>query len=229
MVDRLIKKIDAIRVTLDSHHDNDIAHPIFWKDSNGNHPPFFTIISVEDVEKGKWTPTINSARQTGLDYVRALRTNNRYPLCIWPPHCIIGTPGHTIVQPLASSITKWATTRMRYIDYVSKGSNPFTEHYSAVKADVEDPKDETTRLNTDFISALVKSDIVLFGGEALSHCVANSVFDICDNFGEDNIKKIVLLEDCSSSVGGFEQQGKDFISVMTKRGMRISKSTEFLA
>jgi hypothetical protein len=46
--------------------------------------------------------------------------------------------------------------------------------------------------------------------------------------GRDNIRKLVLLTDASSSVTGFEQLGTDFVNEMVKRGMRLSTTAEFL-
>ena len=45
MVDRISGKIDEIHVTMDSHHEVDIAHPIFWINSKGEHPDPYQIIS----------------------------------------------------------------------------------------------------------------------------------------------------------------------------------------
>ena len=70
--------------------------------------------------------------------------------------------------------------------------------------------------------------MILLAGEARSHCLANTVRDIANNFGEDNIKKMYLLEDCTSDVTGFEQMGKDFITEMVSRGMNLTKSTDVL-
>ena len=64
------------------------------------------------------------------------------------------------------------------VQRTTKGSNPFTEHYSALMADVVDPDDESTILNTDFIDIIKEYDIILGGGEALSHCYANTFRDI---------------------------------------------------
>eukprot|EP00586_Coscinodiscus_wailesii_P016837 CAMPEP_0172505430 /NCGR_PEP_ID=MMETSP1066-20121228/186432_1 /TAXON_ID=671091 /ORGANISM="Coscinodiscus wailesii, Strain CCMP2513" /LENGTH=257 /DNA_ID=CAMNT_0013282033 /DNA_START=55 /DNA_END=825 /DNA_ORIENTATION=+ len=52
-------RIDDITVTLDSHHRLHIAHGKFWIDEQGNHPAPFTMISSEDIEKGKWVPRTN--------------------------------------------------------------------------------------------------------------------------------------------------------------------------
>src|SRR5262249_27921260 len=57
-VKRLAPRLDDIHVTLDSHRLIDVAHPVFWKDSNGAHPAPFTIITAADVEGGRWTPVL---------------------------------------------------------------------------------------------------------------------------------------------------------------------------
>ncbi|CAM9260268.1 unnamed protein product, partial [Choristocarpus tenellus] len=48
--------IDEIFVTLDSHHKMDIAHPKFWKNSEGFAPSPFTLITTEDIIAGRWVP-----------------------------------------------------------------------------------------------------------------------------------------------------------------------------
>jgi len=112
---------------------------------------------------------------------------------------------------------------------VTKGSNIFTEHYSAVKADVPDPGDPTTQINKGLIKTLMEADLVFIAGEALSHCVANTVRDIANEFGDDSyVKKMVLLTDASSSVTGFEAMGADFVKEMVGRGMQTSTTTDFL-
>lgn len=229
MVNRLGSKLDDIHVTLDCHHLVDIAHPIFWKDANGNHPNSFTIITMDDLRAGRFTTTVPAAMPRAMKYVESLAINGRYPLCIWPPHCLIGTPGNNIYRPLLEAIIRWEEQNIAEVDKVTKGSNPWTEHYSAVQADVPDPQDPSTMLNTRLIQTLQEADVIAIAGEALSHCVANTIRDIADNFGDDNIKKFVLLEDCSSNVAGFEFLGEQFVKDMVARGMKISKSTEFFA
>ena len=229
MVDRLDKKIDDYHVTLDSHRLVDIAHPIFWKNSSGQNPSPFTIISVQDVENGVWTTTHPGFYPRALAYVKQLAINGRYPLCIWPPHCLIGSEGHSVMPALFTSLRNWEQANFAQVDYVTKGSNCFTEHYSAVSADVPDPDDPTTQINKKLIETLMKADLVFIAGEALSHCVKHTVTDIADNFGDDTyVKKLVLLTDASSSVGGFENLGVDFIRDMTARGMQLSTTVDFL-
>jgi nicotinamidase/pyrazinamidase len=228
MVKRLGKKITQIHATLDSHHFVDIAHPIFLINSEGKHPTPFTIITAKDMEDGVWRATNPQFQKRALEYAKKLEDNARYPWCIWPPHCLIGSWGYGVIPVLFNEFRKWEEN-FKMVDYVTKGSNFWTEHYSAIQADVPDPEDPGTMLNTNFITTLESADIIALTGQALSHCLANTVRDIANNFGEENTQKLVLLRDCTSSVGGFEQMGEDFIDEMTGRGMKLSTSTEFLA
>lgn len=231
MIDRLSNKLEDIHLTMDSHRLFDISHPMFWKDSSGNNPNPFTIISLDDIKNGTWTPVVQSTYGRAKKYVEQLTINGRYPLCIWPPHCLIGTPGHNIVDPIIEACHRWEVKHIAMTDIITKGSNPFTEHYSAVQADVPDSSDPSTLLNVgegSLIHTLENADMILLTGEALSHCLANTVRDIANNFGDDAIEKMILIEDCTSSVQGFEQMGIDFIHEMTSRGMKISTSTDIL-
>jgi nicotinamidase-related amidase len=124
---------------------------------------------------------------------------------------------------------KWQSDTFGVVDFVTKGSNIFTEHYSAYKSDVPDAADPTTMANTDLLEILQEADEILITGEALSHCVANTIRDIANDFGEDNIRKFTLVTDTCSNVPGFENLGEDFVKEMTGRGMSEVTSTEYLA
>jgi nicotinamidase/pyrazinamidase len=228
-------KIDDIRVTLDSHQIVHIAHPICWVDGKGNHPGIFTMITEDDVtgSNPKWRAFNPAWQKRQVDYVKALKAGGRYVLVIWPPHCLIGTPGHAVHPTFGAALADWQNRNFGMIDFVTKGSNPFTEHYSVVKADVPDAGDPTTNINTQFIQRLDEADIILVAGEALSHCVANSVRDIAAEFGDAHIKKFVLLEDATSSVGDqpgstmFRDMADGFVKEMLGKGMQIAKTTTF--
>jgi nicotinamidase/pyrazinamidase len=228
MIRRLKNKWSAIHVTLDSHHKMAIFHSIFWVDSHGNHPePLITVITVEDILMGKWRTTNPQYQKRALEYARALKKNKRYILVIWPNHCLIGTWGHNVVDPVQKALAEWEDD-FKMVDYVTKGSNFWTEHYSAVQADVPDPQDPTTLLNTPLITTLANADLIPIMGEALSHCMANTIRDIANNFGDENIKKMVLIIDGTSNVPGFEKLGQDFLVEMKGRGMQVEKSVDFL-
>jgi len=235
-IQKIKKKLSNIRVTLDSHNYFDVGHPSFWIDGDGNHPvttdkngiPTPVIISHADVMKEKWRPKLISMRDWVRYYTKSLEDNKRYPCIVWPYHCLIGTSGYNVVEDLMNVFNEW-TAQSRLLNFVAKGSNFKTEHYSAVQADVPDPEDPTTSLNTDFVRMVEESDMIIIAGEASSHCVASTVKDIANNFSDkDTIKKMIFLEDCSSAVPGFESYEKDFLNEMTGRGMQISNTQKLL-
>lgn len=235
-VRRVGLKLDDIHVTLDSHRLIDIAHPSWWMDQNGQKPGPFTIISAQDIESGIWSPRNPSFRERTLAYARALEaTADHYKICVWPPHCLIGTWGHNVHDELNVALQAWSDKEYAMVDYVTKGSNPWTEHYGALMAEVPDPNDPGTGLNTAFLQILAEADIVVVGGEASSHCVLKTVTQIADNIGDEHVKKFHLLRDCMSPVGAvpggpdFPKIAEQWLRDMKKRGMTITTSTDFMS
>lgn len=231
LVKRLGNKINDIHVTLDTHHYFDIAHPIFWKGSDGKHPNPFTIISSSDIKNNIWTPSIPSLFKKALDYIGALEKSGRYPLCIWPPHCLIGSEGHKVYPELFEALMSWEQLSAgNMIDYITKGSNFMTEHYSAIKAEVIDPMDPTTQVNTKLIKTLEEADIIAVMGEAKDYCVYNTLKDIINEFTNQNyIKKIVLIEDGMSCVNSLNTEIANFYIDLSKKGITFSKCDDFLS
>lgn len=233
LIKRLGSKLFDIHVTLDSHHVCDVAHPAIWRNQAGDYPANFTQISVTDIENDVWYPRDQRLKAQMIAYAKALKANGRFQLTIWPEHCLIGSWGHNVQSEIMAALNGWARDGMQLVDFVTKGSNWMTEHYSAVQAEVPNPKDVTTTLNHGLISVLKDADVIYIAGEALSHCVANTVRDIADNFGDENISKLVLLTDCSSPVYSpfvdFKKVADDFVAEMVSRGMKTALSTEIYA
>ena len=238
----MIKKhggdIDDIQITMDSHYPIHIAHARCWVDKKGKHPkPLFlhdgnsipTPISLQMVLDGEYRAFNQAWQQRYVEYVTALDANGRYQLMIWPEHCIIGFPGQLLYEPFREAAYEWEDRFFATAQRTTKGSNPFTEHYSAVKADVEDPEDKKTRLNTKLIDLLKVYDVIIPLGEALSHCLAFTLRDVFKEFGADQVKKFCLMLDACSSVPGCEQMGQDFIDEFTAApyNMRTAKTTDF--
>lgn len=227
MIKRLDKQLASIHVTMDTHHLFHIAHPIFWQDSDGNNPPPFTIITREMINAGKYKAAIPQYHHYACDYVSTLEKTGKYNLCIWPPHCLIGTWGHNIYAPLSETLLEWErSVPGRVVDYTYKGSNVRTEHYSAVRAEVSDASDPNSRTNFTLIERLKSADNIAVAGEALSHCVANTLRDLLTCIPAD---KLVVLNDVSSNVAGFEELGNTFLREIEAIGVRIMRSVDFLA
>jgi len=65
-------------------------------------------------------------------------------------------------------------------------------------------------------------ELIALSSQALSHCVANTVRDIANNFGEENIKKLVLLEDTTSLVANCES----FKNEIRKEKLKMIRKTD---
>lgn len=206
----------AVHVTLDTHHLLDIAHPLWWRDASGTPPAPFTVID----DLAHWH-TANPAHQARSEaYVAALQRHGRYPLCIWPPHCLIGSAGHAVATELFSALCTWEARTQQSVNFVRKGENPFTEHYSAIAADVPDPTDPATLPNQALLTALSGADEILVCGEAGSHCVANTVRDLVSH--GISAHKLTLLTDCFSPVPGFEPFQEAFLSELAAAGATLT-------
>src|SRR3989344_5370745 len=205
-----------------------------WRDENGKSPNPFTLITSNDISNRIWTPRNPNLRQRMIDYARVLEASGNYLLIIWPEHCLIGTWGHNIHIDLMETLTRWEKTELANVDYVVKGTNPFTEHYGALMAEVPDPEDPSTQLNMDFIKILEEADIVAIAGEASSHCVMATVKQVAANIGEDHLKKFHILTDCVSPVPAapgtpdFPAIASQFLKDMSKRAMVLTTSVDFL-
>jgi nicotinamidase/pyrazinamidase len=248
-VRHLLRKI---RPTLDKHHPNDCAHHTAWKDSSGNTPPPFTIVSHDDVVNHRYTPRfafgvwngkIISAHEWALRYTEALAKRGRNPLCLWPEHCLIDTWGSCAYHPLQEAYNFWEKQTGQFIDWVTKGEWPFTEHYSAVEADVPDPTRRETQMNTELINAASTADMIVWSGWAGSHCLKWTALDAVNYFeptdaekktGKRNefVAKSVFIEDASAAVGNFPggpdfaQWRRDFLDEVSSRGARVMKMAE---
>lgn len=227
-VERIGAQVDALHVSMDAHHFADIAHPVWWQDADGRHPDPFTIITPDDVEQGRWQAAHPEHRERSRTYVQALARHGRYPLCIWPPHCLIGQPGQNIVPALARGLDQWEARTGRAVFYAMKGQNPFTEHYSAIRADVPAPDDPLTDTNRALVESLRQADLIFVAGEAGSHCVANTVRDLLDTWNDPGAaRKLVLLTDAISPVGGFESYQDDFLRDMARLGVQTAQTDTF--
>lgn len=238
LVDRIGHKLADIHVTLDSHRVFDVGHAPMWMDQNGRAPKKFTQISEADILAGIWTTRNPAHRARMIKYAHDLETSaSHYKITIWSElgHCLIGTWGHNVSSELNDALQRWSEKEFAMVDYVTKGSNPWTEHYGALMAEVPDPDDSQTGLNTNFLQMLAEADVVAVAGEASSHCVLKTVTQIADNIGDEHIKKFHLLEDCMSPVPAipnvvdFPAIAQAWLKDMKRRGMTVTTSTKFLA
>ena len=224
-------QLDGITITLDSHQRFDIAHPGFWQQAEGAAVPAFTPITAAQVRAGAFGPRNAAALPRTLAYLYALEAQARYTLMVWPVHCEIGSWGHGVHADVLAACGDWQLQRQRAVHNVFKGMNPWTEHYSAIQAEVVDASDPGTGLNTRLLQRLSTADLLLIAGEASSHCVRATTEHLLEHLPRLQAAgaqpaHIVLLTDCMSPVAGFEAQHQAFLDAMKLQGVRLEKSNE---
>jgi nicotinamidase-related amidase len=224
--------LTAISVTLDSHHRFDIAHPTFWIAADGVPVAPFTEITAADVRAEKFLPRHPAALPLALNYLDKLEAAGRYQLMVWPVHCEIGTWGNNVHADVRAAYSRWEEAALGIVAKLAKGSNPWTEHYSAVMAEVPDADDPDTQFNVKFVDNLAEADHIYVAGEAGSHCVKATVEHIADYFaahhGAAALAKLTLIVDCISPVAGFEPQYQAFLQAMGARGVRLMQAGDVL-
>ena len=222
------QQIDGISITLDSHHVLDIAHPGFWQQADGSAVAPFTSITSAMVRAGQYAPRLPNVLPRVLTYLDQLEASGRYTLMVWPQHCVIGSWGQNVHAELHAACEQWQLQRLSNVNYVNKGDNPWTEHYSAIAAEVPQEGQPETQLNRALLDLLAQQDQIIIAGEAGSHCVKATTLHILEHIGAQHIGKLVLLTDCISPVTGFEAQYQAFLQQCAAAGVRLTSSAGLL-
>jgi nicotinamidase-related amidase len=140
---------------------------------------------------------------------------------VWPVHSEIGTWGHGVHAEVQAACRDWQVTRQRAVTHVFKGSHPWTEHYSALAAEVPDPQVPDTCLNHALLGTLLQARRLVVAGEASSHCVRATVELLLEAAPSGFAPRVVLLTDCMSPVHGFAAQHADFLQRMQAAGVQL--------
>jgi len=242
-----LHRITKIFVSMDTHNAFQIFHPIFLVDKNGNHPPPFTEVTVEDVSTGVWriNPRVMEGKglAAGHDlnrfleyYTRTLKEKGRYTLMIWPFHAMRGGIGHALVSGIEEAVFFHNVARCSPTRFLVKGENRLTENYSIFSAEVSmDEKGvPVSKQDELFLEELLTYDRVIIAGQAKSHCVAWTVSDLLErisNMDSSIAKKIFLLEDCMSPVvipgqADFTDAADKAFAFFTNAGMNLVRAID---
>lgn len=222
---RNMNLITRIMPTMDTHQAMQIFHSIFLVDESGGHPSPFTLISHDDIKRGRWR--FNEALSENIDrshqfmnhyllhYTEELKKTGKYELTIWPYHAMLGGIGHALVSSIEEAIFFHTIARFSQPHIHVKGDNPLTEHYSVLAPEVRSGADgkpielrtqslfQNTAQPLEIFSTLQLFDAIVIAGQAKSHCVAWTVSDLLDEVLRVNkslVERIYLLEDCTSPV-----------------------------
>ncbi len=238
--------LTQITLTMDTHRVMQIFHPIFLVDEQGHHPDPLTLVSLTDVESGRWRLNTEAAINLGIEpayaqehllhYTRGLKDIQKYDLTIWPYHAMLGGIGHALVSSVEEAVFFHTIARLSQPDIGIKGELALTESYSAIGPEIlRDPQGKQIGTKSDkFINKLIKNDMVLIAGEAKSHCVAWTIDDLLAQIRERDpelARKVYLLEDCTSpvvvpGVVDYSDQADTAFQRFAEAGMHIVRSTE---
>ncbi len=208
-----LEKITTIAATLDTHRAAQVFHPLFLVDKKGEHPEPMISVSVEDVRQGRWRFNEALAPSLGVDpdygqdmllhYVEGLAARGRYSLTVWPYHAMLGGISHALVSAIEEAMFFHSVARHAQPHLLSKGSSPWTEHYSVLAPEVlADPSGRPLAERSRVLRRLVEShDEVYVAGQAKSHCVAWTIEDLIEELEEPAlIRKLHLLDDACTAV-----------------------------
>lgn len=218
-----MEKISNIAVSMDTHTPHQIFHPCWWIDENGEHPAPYTVITLKDLDEGKWRAVINP--QASREYVKHLEQDAKKALCIWTYHCMQGTTGAALENQFANMIYFHSVARKAVVQRLVKGQDPMSEMYGIIRPEY----DTKGYMNLEFLNKLEQFDKVLIAGEAKSHCVLESIKQILEYYETrpEVTEKVYVLEDCMSSISGYEDMANQMFEDFRKRyRIHLVKSTD---
>jgi nicotinamidase-related amidase len=244
---RNLGSITRIAHSLDTHNAMQIFHAIWLIDEQGNHPPPYELVSVDEVEAGRWRVNTAVTDALGIDadyaqrhlvhYTRALAEGGKYELTIWPYHAMLGGIGHALVAAVEEAAFFHAVARHSPTDFHVKGDNPLTEHYSMLGPEVTEGPDgeKIAGPDTRLVEELLGFDAVVVAGQAKSHCLAWTIDDLLadDAVRERLAERTYLLEDCTSPVvvpgADYTEQADAAFERYADAGMHVVRSTDPIA
>jgi len=218
-----MEKISNIAVSMDTHTPHQIFHPCWWIDENGEHPAPYTMITLKDLDEGRWRAVINP--QASREYVKHLEQDAKKALCIWTYHCMQGTTGAALENQFANMIYFHSVARKAVVQRLVKGQDPMSEMYGIIRPEY----DTKGYMNLEFLNKLERFDKVLIAGEAKSHCVLESIKQILEYYETrpEVTEKVYVLEDCMSSISGYEDMANQMFEDFRKRyRIHLVKSTD---
>lgn len=209
--------LSGIFVSLDSHDSVAIFHPGFWVDDGGGRPGPFTQIAPDDYRSERWRPAYDGNRPCVERTFAAMEAKGIGTLMVWPEHCVVSTWGHQIADTLRGALRTWREKTGRAVRYVFKGENPYTDQFSIFEG--VDSSYPETAFNEPLLSRLQAFETVTFAGEALSHCVLESVLSYMRRSGGQTVR---LLADCASPVAGFDREAA--LAPLREAGVELTRA-----
>jgi nicotinamidase-related amidase len=234
-----LDKLTALLFSLDTHRVYQIFHPGWWRDRQGQPPAPFTPITYEDVRNATWTPIAH--RQECLEYCQKLAASGKYVLTIWPYHVLLGGISHTLVPALMEATIFHSLVRQQQAHFEIKGMHTLSENYSVLSPEVQELGGKAIGgFNETLLQMLLEYDRVYVFGQAKSHCVRSTLYDIRDHLQTIDpglADKIWILEDAMSPVPpppleplpvalDFPRVAAQALAEFRQAGMHVVKTTD---
>jgi nicotinamidase-related amidase len=220
---RNLGAVTQVVATLDTHLAAQVFHAAWLVDDEGRHPAPYTVVTVGDVEAGRWRAADPAEQAALLAYVRALEAGGRYRLTVWPYHAMLGGVGHALVSAVEEAVFFHGLARGSSPAFRVKGDHPRTEHYSALGPEVGERDESLVRLLDSF-------DAVVVAGQAKSHCVAWTLDDLLED-APALAERVYLLEDCTSPVVvpgavDYTEEANAAVERFAAAGVHVVRSTD---
>lgn len=251
---RNLHRITEITPTLDTHLPFQIFFSSFWLGADGAPLQPYREVTAAQVRAGEAVPNpalapwlaggdVDWLTRQALFYCESLEREGKYGLYLWPPHCILGSDGHALAGVVHEARMFHAYARFAPNLAEPKGTHPLTENYSVLAPEVLERHDggALAARNTALVRRLLEADVVLFAGQAASHCVKSSVDDLLAEIQAVDpalARKVVLLADCMSPVAvpdpthpgsflaDYTEEAEAALRRFADAGMRIVTSTD---
>ena len=254
---REMAALTSIIPTMDTHEAFQIFTPSFWvdQDSNALQPHDVIDGNMQVIRGGVLSglrasvnpaitrdiigdPNAYAWLQKQVEYYAAeLARKGKYPLYIWPEHCVLGSMGYTLVGVVQEARMFHGYVRNAQNQAQVKGGNPLTENYSIFGPEVTtrfDGKGTIAQKNANFLRVLLEYDAVIIAGQASSHCVKSSIDDLLSEIqSKDPVlaQKVYILRDCTSAVVvqgvvDFTDEAEKALDRYAAAGMNIVSSVD---
>src|SRR5688572_9466541 len=195
-------QITGLCFSMDTRRVFQIFHPGWWMDIEGKNPPPFTVITSEEVRRGRWRPIAHPAES--LEYTKRLEQSGKYVLTIWPYHTLLGGVSHALVPAMMEAAIFCAVLRNHQTHFETKGTHAMTENYSVLSPEVRELGGRPVgEFNAPFFKMLMEYDRIYVFGQAKSHCVLSTLSDLRARIRSTDpslVDKVYILEDAMSSV-----------------------------
>lgn len=158
---------DHIYVSLDTHNPTSLAFKMNWLGPGLDNVITGSRFPVDDIKSGRIYPRFKYTRDQ--DVAAVLKQPN---FVVWPPHCIKGTPGHNIYEPLETELIKLKDK----VTFLTKGNEDAWHNYSVFS--YGDHRLTQYGENFDLWDKRYDNPDIYIAGLALDYCVFETVKDL---------------------------------------------------